>query len=550
MRHWNASVLLIGLALALFLNGCGFFSPINMNTQADQFKAQQTHIELEPSSLSTEENTVIEFVSPIPAALQEKILQAQDDKMIRADAPIRVETTEDTATAGTWIYVAATAFSSLQDEITEEQIRGLWQGKALDNDWTHIYIQEADQAILSARLGEPDTKTVSLISEEGATQLAWKEPQSLFLFPFEQLNPRWKILQFDGRSIFSRPFDANTYPLAFSYAFESESPVTVAVDTGLPYTNYDQTKMATVLMTGVTALVRATGAKMDTEGVDFPASTIKDVLLDADLTHISNEVSFAEDCPLAKADQADVMFCSRPEYFDLLTDTDVDLVELSGNHLIDWSMNAFIYSLKLYQENGIPYYAAGDNQQDARKPYKVEINGNKLAFVGCNPAGPKTVWATDTLPGVANCADDWLVTAVDDLVQEGYLPIVTMQHFETYAMEPNPYQKADFLKLSAHGAVIVSGSQAHLPQGMTFVGDHFIHFGLGNLFFDQMDIPVVGTRREFLDRHVFYDGKYIQTELITAMLEDYARPRLMTEEERMQFLTDIFGASGWIKDEE
>jgi poly-gamma-glutamate synthesis protein (capsule biosynthesis protein) len=106
------------------------------------------------------------------------------------------------------------------------------------------------------------------------------------------------------------------------------------------------------------------------------------------------------------------------------------------------------------------------------------------------------------------------------------------------------------LNLSAHGAVIVSGSQAHLPQGMTFVGDHFVHYGLGNLFFDQMDIPVVGTRREFLDRHVIYDGKYIQTELITAMLEDYARPRLMTEEERQLFLTDIFTASGWMQAEE
>jgi hypothetical protein len=33
--------------------------------------------------------------------------------------------------------------------------------------------------------------------------------------------------------------------------------------------------------------------------------------------------------------------------------------------------------------------------------------------------------------------------------------------------------------------------------------------------------------------------------LKTAMLEDYARPRPMTEEERRQFLTDIFTAGGW-----
>jgi len=99
--------------------------------------------------------------------------------------------------------------------------------------------------------------------------------------------------------------------------------------------------------------------------------------------------------------------------------------------------------------------------------------------------------------------------------------------------------------LSNGGAVIVSGSQAHFPQVFEFMGDHFIHYGLGNLFFDQMDYPVIGTRREFLDRHIFYDGRYISTEILTAMLEDYAQPRPMTAEERQQFLSEYFNYSGW-----
>jgi poly-gamma-glutamate synthesis protein (capsule biosynthesis protein) len=53
------------------------------------------------------------------------------------------------------------------------------------------------------------------------------------------------------------------------------------------------------------------------------------------------------------------------------------------------------------------------------------------------------------------------------------------------------------------------------------------------------------TRQEFLDRHVFYDGRHISTELLTAMLEDYAQPRPMTPEERRALLEEIFNASGW-----
>jgi poly-gamma-glutamate synthesis protein (capsule biosynthesis protein) len=55
----------------------------------------------------------------------------------------------------------------------------------------------------------------------------------------------------------------------------------------------------------------------------------------------------------------------------------------------------------------------------------------------------------------------------------------------------------------------------------------------------------LGTRQEFIDRHIFYDGRHIATELNTAMLEDYARPRPMTTEERKQLLTSIFSQSFW-----
>ena len=78
---------------------------------------------------------------------------------------------------------------------------------------------------------------------------------------------------------------------------------------------------------------------------------------------------------------------------------------------------------------------------------------------------------------------------------------------------------------------------------MEFYGEGFIHHGLGNLFFDQMH--TLGNRQEFLDRHVFYDGRHISIELLTAMLEDFSQPRPMTPTEREDLLTEIFEASGW-----
>jgi poly-gamma-glutamate synthesis protein (capsule biosynthesis protein) len=129
---------------------------------------------------------------------------------------------------------------------------------------------------------------------------------------------------------------------------------------------------------------------------------------------------------------------------------------------------------------------------------------------------------------------------------QGYLPISTYQYHEFDSPEARPQQMVDFRRMADAGAVIVSGSQAHVPQVMEFYKGSFIHYGLGNLFFDQISIkgPHL-TQREFIDRHVFYDGKYLGVELITTWLTDFARPRYMTKDQRTKFLTEYFAKSGW-----
>jgi poly-gamma-glutamate capsule biosynthesis protein CapA/YwtB (metallophosphatase superfamily) len=135
------------------------------------------------------------------------------------------------------------------------------------------------------------------------------------------------------------------------------------------------------------------------------------------------------------------------------------------------------------------------------------------------------------------------------LREDRYVVIATNHWNQTYDYMPNPQQVIDFRLMVDWGASLVLGSQAHYAQTMEFYNDTFIHYGQGNLFFDQMgdqEWMPKGIRREFLDRYVIYDGRIISIELITAMLEDYSRPRLMTEQERAGFLQEYFYKSGWI----
>jgi len=173
----------------------------------------------------------------------------------------------------------------------------------------------------------------------------------------------------------------------------------------------------------------------------------------------------------------------------------------------------------------------------------VESNGNRLAFIGCNKPGNNGEWATDSLPGAAPCDFDYLKTELKQLTTDGYLPVMTFQYIEYSHFEPTDEQVLDFHAMADSGAVVVSGSQAHHPQTFDFAGGSFIHYGLGNLFFDQYDQEE--TRDAFIDRHVFYNGRYLGADLITITFVDYARPRFMTTKERANFLATVFSASGW-----
>jgi poly-gamma-glutamate synthesis protein (capsule biosynthesis protein) len=354
------------------------------------------------------------------------------------------------------------------------------------------------------------------------------------------LNPQWKVLNLDGISPIHKDFDLGDYELAIPISMTGVAPELPQI----PTSNRNPERMTVLAMTGVTALVRATAFTMEQQGNTYPAQDVGPILQEADVTHISNEVPFAENCPYPNPVQQDVRFCSRTKYIELLEHVGTDVVELTGDHFADWGAEAMYYTLELYDQRGWPYYGGGENFKDGRKPVLIEHNGNKLAFIGCNGKGGGFATATASNPGAVYCDWDWMQNRIAELRAEDYLPIATFQHFEYYTYAAQPNQIRDAGRMTEAGAVIVSGSQAHQPQAFGFIDDGFVHHGLGNLFFDQLDVSEA-TRQGFIDLQVFYDGRHISTELITIYFIDYARARLMTPQERVNLLRAVFSASGW-----
>ncbi len=422
------------------------------------------------------------------------------------------------------IYTLACPFQTVTDEFSVGTLKQIIASdSSQEAEIRQIFLSEKTAADLAALLPEVSEKNLA----ENAAERIEKLPEGVVcaLIPLDEANPTMKLVR-PEHTFF--PWDDVYDPAADPLAVPADEP------------NFDRSRVTTVLLTGTTAFARTVAYKMSVNGVTYPAELIKSVFDSSDITHISNESSFWTLCPLPRREDVSMQFCSAPEAAEVLDYLGVDVIELTGNHLRDYDWKPFAEMLDQLDGKGLARYGAGRDLESAAEPLFLEHNGNRFVFLGCNCAGPDHVYATEKLPGVLPCDFDAMEEKVRGFASEGFEVIVTLQYYELYSRTPSDMQRRDFQRLSDAGAVIVSGSQAHLPQVMLPSRDRFIHYGLGNLFFDQMDVPVKGTSQEFLDRYIFYDGRLLNVQLITALLTNYCRPRLMTDDERAGFLEEIF----------
>lgn len=570
---WQYAVLIFAIAVAFMLvSACEnaphtgpslasitwtpTFTPFHPSNSTPQPATPEPVLLTPTATAAPTESTLSIWVDPkLPGDLQDAVVippdffQAQDPET----AAIRLEVSQDEPLAH-WEYALVAPFPTMIQGVTAAELRDFWRGETTGPfEGEALLMDESTRAVFAKLWGEPAPGVSKILSGQSLLDAAWNSRPSWAIIPFEDLEPRWKVLEVDGQSPLRKDFDPAAYPLSVPigvtgepvlaglvrtlYGMESTAPL-------VPASNRDPDRLTTLAMTGVTALVRSTAYTMEQRGITYPGRDVGDWLREADITHISNEVPFAEDCPFPNPVQEDLQFCSDPRYIGLLEDIGTDIVELTGDHFRDWGAEAMYLTLDLYDERGWPYYGGGANIEEGRRAVTMEHNGNKLAFIGCNGKGGWYATAGEDHPGAVSCDFDWMEREIKRLRLEGYLPIATFQHFEYYSYFAQPKQIEDFQRLADAGAVIVSGSQAHHPQAFEFKGDAFIHYGLGNLFFDQYGISLA-TRQAFIDRHVFYDGRYIGTELLPILFMDYARARPMTPEERDVLLRSVFSASDW-----
>src|ERR1041385_1026144 len=164
-----------------------------------------------------------------------------------------------------WVYALVAPFPTVADGVTSDELKLAWmQGTAPAPFNGHpLLMEESTLAALTALWGKPAAGSVQVLPADQLLDSAWSETPAWAIIPFELLEPKWKVLTVDGQSPIRKKFDISKYPLVASFILQTSENSQLS---DIPSSNYDPSKLTTIIMTGVTALVRATALTMEIKG--------------------------------------------------------------------------------------------------------------------------------------------------------------------------------------------------------------------------------------------------------------------------------------------
>ncbi|HPX66244.1 MAG TPA: hypothetical protein PLW45_06545, partial [Anaerolineaceae bacterium] len=198
-----------------------------------------------------------------------------------------------------WVFALVAPFKTLTDEVGFAQFEAFWKGSD-DFPAKSLVMNKETLEAMKALLGDPVVEVHMVMCFEEFIEKFHGTSDTWAVLDFEHLREFYKVIAIDGQSPVRKDFDPQSYPLTVSIGLEQVNATDVLSEEyealkarlaeGLPATNRDANKLTTVVMTGVTAMVRATAKEMEIKGVLYPGESVRELLREADITHISNEI--------------------------------------------------------------------------------------------------------------------------------------------------------------------------------------------------------------------------------------------------------------------
>ncbi len=226
--------------------------------------------------------------------------------------------------------------------------------------------------------------------------------------------------------------------------------------------------------------------------------------------------------------QKDFVFYSDPVTLEAIRGAGVDFVGLGNNHVYDYLEDGLGQTLDAVA--GMPHAGAGFTEEDAWRPWVVDLRGERLAYL-CATSIDGWRWdpaysyvAEPTKGGAANLQDwDALHAAIGEAVRRGERPVVQVHTGVEYAAGPTERVRDHVGQALAAGAELVVGHHPHTAQGFSVIDGVLVAWSLGNLAFDGLRLETLLGAVLTVDLGERWERGFVHP----VYLEDF-RPRLFT----------------------
>ncbi len=186
---------------------------------------------------------------------------------------------------------------------------------------------------------------------------------------------------------------------------------------------------------------------------------------------------------------------NKPYIFDApasaitaLKSAQITLVTEANDHGEDCGPQGLSQNLSIAAQAGYPIIGIGNNAAQAFTPYRVTIDGQRIAIIAATQVIADNLvptWtATASTAGVASAIDPTELVREVQQVRRSADTVIVYVHWGTETQScPNPQQEPLAEQLVRAGADVVIGSDAHVLSGAGYLGSAYVDYGLGNFAF-------------------------------------------------------------------
>jgi poly-gamma-glutamate synthesis protein (capsule biosynthesis protein) len=252
-------------------------------------------------------------------------------------------------------------------------------------------------------------------------------------------------------------------------------------------------KPVTLAFGGDVHFAGAVGIRLTADPTTALGTTVSQLLSGAQVRMVNLESALTDGtCPQQQSKP--YIFFAPPTALAALRDATINVVSQGNDHGVDCGQAGLAQGLAAAKEAGFPVVGIGANAAQAFAPYRVKIDGQRIAIIAATQviaANLVSTWsATSSQGGVASALNPTQLVRAVQAARRTSDTVIVYLHWGTETVAcPNPQQEPLAQQLVQAGADIVIGSGAHVLLGGGYLGDAYVDYGLGNFAFYDDTAP-------------------------------------------------------------